>query len=164
MAPGSRSRLDEHAQSLALGRKRHERPGSSGQLEPWNPLKMTAVSGRQRAVVCWSRCRHSDCRPYQCDCPNVRAICELHSPRRRHLSASCLASRTSGIGASTRLSINVSGVRSSWLTFEKKVVLAWSISARASARLRSAPYARAFASPAAIWPERKSTNPLYAGW
>jgi len=39
--------------------------------------------------------------------------------------------------------INVSGVRNSWLTFEKKAVFARSISASASARRRSVSYASA---------------------
>ena len=45
--------------------------------------------------------------------------------------------------------LKVSGVRNSWLTFEK-AVLARSIAASASARWRSCSYASAFATAAAI--------------
>ena len=55
-------------------------------------------------------------------------------------------------------SMRVSGVRNSWLTLEKKVVLARSISARASARRRSTSKAFASASPEAIWVARSSKN------
>ena len=55
-------------------------------------------------------------------------------------------SSASASASSTGPSIRVSGVRNSWLTFEKNAVFARSISASASARRRSASYARALAS------------------
>ena len=56
-------------------------------------------------------------------------------------------SSASARASSTGPSIRVSGVRNSWLTFEKNAVFARSISASASARRRSASYARASARP-----------------
>ena len=55
-------------------------------------------------------------------------------------------SSASARASSTGPSIRVSGVRNSWLTFEKNAVFARSISASASARRRSASCARASAS------------------
>ena len=58
----------------------------------------------------------------------------LYCERRRRRCAKLRFNSSSGP------SISVSGVRNSWLTFEKKAVLARSISASASARLRSSSY------------------------
>jgi hypothetical protein len=48
----------------------------------------------------------------------------------------------SSIRSSSGPRISVRGVRNSWLTFEKKLVLAWSSAASAAARSRSVSYAR----------------------
>ena len=79
--------------------------------------------------------------------------------RARDCAASSPGPRRSSAGPR----ISVSGVRSSWLTLEKKSVFARSSSARLSARRRSASYARALARLAAIWPPISSTNPSYDG-
>ena len=61
--------------------------------------------------------------------------CGAQARARRAASAACRSRRAA---ASSGPSISVSGVRNSWLTFEKNVVFARSSSASASARLRSA--------------------------
>lgn len=76
-------------------------------------------------------------------------------------TASCEGS--SGSDGSFRVSligpsIRVSGVRNSWLTFEKNVVLTRSISARLSARSLSISNARALAAAVATAAARRSTN------
>ena len=68
-------------------------------------------------------------------------------------------SRSSAKMSSIGPSIKVSGVRNSCETFEKKAVLARSISASASARRRSSSYARALAMAVVTCPATSAKNP-----
>jgi hypothetical protein len=101
------------------------------------PASMLAKSSRSLT----SRCSR---RPLRC----ARVNCS----RTPSASGSAGSSSTSPSGPSS----SVSGVRSSWLTSEKNVVLARSSSASDSARRRSAANARLLATAAANWPATSS--------
>ena len=74
----------------------------------------------------------------------LTSLSSRNALRRAVVASSAWRSSPARVSSSSGPSISVSGVRNSWLTFEKKTVFARSISASISMRCRSSSAARAF--------------------